>query len=132
MENAGGFEQEEGCSLGEKECCVAERYLLIEDSKNTVYLKLFSLMIFPGFFFFLPLKTLFSGVALQERNSSGGSIRLYRVGKTGRLEWEANSFSLLLCWVRWMSATDMSLPLKWIFILLSASTETVCCHRGDR
>lgn len=54
MENAGGFEQEEGCSLGEKECCVAERYLLIEDSKNTVYLKLFSLMIFPGFFFSSP------------------------------------------------------------------------------
>lgn len=59
MENTRGFEQEEGCSLGEKECCVAECYLLIEDSKNTVYLKLFSLMIFPGFvFFFSPEDTI--------------------------------------------------------------------------
>lgn len=50
MENAGGFEQEEGRSLGEKESGVAERHSLIEDSKNTVYLKLLS-DDFPGGFF---------------------------------------------------------------------------------
>lgn len=49
----------------------AEHHSSIEGSKNTVYLKLLSL-IFQIYFFFPRL--LFPGVVLQEKNGSGRSI----------------------------------------------------------
>lgn len=106
----------------------AERHSFIEGSENTIYLKLL-LWCFQYIFFF---KGFIPWCCLTGEKGVWREYRLYIVVKTGRLEWKANSFSCLLCGARWMSAIDMSFPLKQILISLSASKETVCRHGGDR